>query len=89
MDISAHPNAQEHMVVDNPFYHRTEDLKNQVQDNIPEYLINPLDGVNRFPLSIAGGYTENEDRDVELDRLTIFSKDLMMDTLFISGRCRQ
>lgn len=89
MDISAHPNAQEHMVVDNPFYHRTEDLKNQVQDNIPEYLINPLDGVNRFPLSIAGGYTENEDREVELDRLTIFSKDLMMDTLFISGRCRQ
>lgn len=89
MDISAHPDAQEYMVVNNPFYHRMDDLQNQVKPNIPEYLIKPLDGVNRFPLSIAGGFRECEDRVVELDTMTIFSKDLLMDTLFISGWCRQ
>lgn len=89
VDISAHPNAQDQMMVDNPYYHRTGDFENQIRGNIPDYLINPLDGVNRFPLSIAGGYKENEDRDVELDTMTIFSKNLLMNTLFISGWCRQ
>ncbi|WP_195155743.1 helix-turn-helix domain-containing protein [Halorubrum sp. AJ67] len=89
VDISAHPNAQEQMLVDNPYYHRTDELENQTQGSIPEYLINPLDGVNRLPLSIAGGYTENEDRVVELDSMTVFSKNLLLETLFISGWCRQ
>lgn len=86
-NISAHPDAQDCMVVDNPFYHRIDDLQNQA--NIPDYLIKPLDGVNRFPLSIAGGFRDSEDRVVELDTMTIFSKDLLMNTLFISGWCRQ
>ena len=88
-DISAHPDSPEYMIVDNPFYHRTDGLQNQASVTIPEYLVSPLDSVNRVALSIAGGYTDSKDRDVHLDRLNIFSKNLLMDTLFISGWCRQ
>lgn len=89
VDISSHHNAPEYMVVDNPFYHRSDELQNQAQTNIPEYLSNPLGGLNRIPLQISGGYTDDEERAVVLDTLTVFSKNLLMNTVFVSGWCRQ
>ena len=89
VDISSHSDAPEYMVIDNPYYHRSNELQNQAQVNIPEYLLNPLDGLNRIPLEISGGYIKDEDRAVELDTLSVFSKNLLMNTVFVSGWCRQ
>ncbi|WP_436931230.1 AlbA family DNA-binding domain-containing protein [Halosimplex halobium] len=89
VNISSHPDAPDIMVVDNPFYHRLEKLQQQAQINLPEYLINPLEGINRLPLGISGGYTDNPKNDLFLDTLSVFSKNLNMDTIFISGLCRQ
>ncbi|WP_312909311.1 RNA-binding domain-containing protein [Natronosalvus caseinilyticus] len=88
VNISSHPDAPEYMVVDNPLYHRIDELQNQARVNIPEYISNPLNGLNRIPLEIVGGYTESNDRMVELDSLTVFSKGLLMNTMFVSGWCR-
>ncbi|GAA0249532.1 helix-turn-helix domain-containing protein [Haladaptatus pallidirubidus] len=89
INISSHPDASEYMAIDNPFYHRKDELQNQVKVNIPEYLLNPLDGINRMPLSISGGYSEDEERAVKFDTLSMFSKNLLVNTVFVSGWCRQ
>jgi len=89
VDISDHVDSPEYMVVDNPYYHRTDELKKQSEVDIPEYFLDPLDGINRIPLNISGGYKNDRSRSVELDTLTLFSKDLLMNTIFASGWCRQ
>lgn len=88
VDISSHPDAPEYMVVDNPFYHRVDELRQQFGQDLPEYLLKPLNGINRIPLEIMGGYTLDEETEVVLDTLTAFSKDLLLNTLFVTGWCR-
>jgi hypothetical protein len=89
VDISSHASAPEYIVADNPFYRRSAELQNQSEVDIPEYLLNPLKGLNRIPLEISGGYTQEEDRRVKLHSLTLFSKNLSMNTAFVSARCSQ
>lgn len=88
VDLASHPDMSEYMSVENPFYGRVSDLRNQIDDEVPDYLTEPLDGVNRFPLNIGGGASQTAENKVVLDSISLFSKNLLVNTVFVSGWCR-
>lgn len=75
-----------HIITDNPFYDRRQDLTSAVESELPEYIIDPLCSVNRLPFQVSGGYLP-EDEMFSLNVMDLFYKGLMHDTIFINALC--
>ncbi|WP_157972558.1 helix-turn-helix domain-containing protein [Saliphagus sp. LR7] len=88
IDLSAYPGAANLICVDNPLYGRAAKLMNETTPNLPEHFAEPLSSVNRLPLDVTGGVSLNRD-DVVLEQMSVFSKGIAQNTLFVSGLCRR
>jgi len=75
-----------HIIADNPFYNRDQDLASAVESELPEYIIDPLCSVNRLPFQVSGGYLP-EDELFSLNVIGAFYKGLMQETVFINSLC--